>query len=131
MMVQKEVGERFCTAPGSREYGSITVLLNYFYNIKKEFNVSRKQFIPEPNVDSMIVSFTEKDDKLKLNDFKLFERILKDSFQFKRKTIRNNLKQYDLKVIEKVLAEYDYDLNVRAEMLEVEVFVEIANALSK
>lgn len=131
MMVQKEVGERFCTAPGSREYGSITVLLNYFYNIKKEFNVSRKQFIPEPNVDSMIVSFTEKDDKLKLNDFKLFERILKDSFQFKRKTIRNNLKQYDLKVVEKVLAEFGYDLNVRAEMLEVEVFVEMANALSK
>ena len=66
MMVQKEVGDRFSTKPGNREYGSITVLLNYFYNIKKEFFVSRHEFIPEPNVDSVIVSFREKKDKLKL-----------------------------------------------------------------
>ena len=56
MMVQKEVGDRFSTVPGNKEYGSITVLLNYFFNVKKEFNVSRKQFVPEPNVDSVIVS---------------------------------------------------------------------------
>ena len=131
MMVQKEVGNRFSTSPGSREYGSITVLLNYFFDIKKEFLVSRKQFIPEPNVDSVVVSFTEKKDKLKLNDFSFFEQLLKDSFQFKRKTLRNNLKKYDLKIIENVLATYNYDLNVRAEMLNVEIFVALANALRK
>lgn len=131
MMVQKEVGNRFSTSPGSREYGSITVLLNYFYDIKKEFLVSRKQFIPEPNVDSVVVSFSEKKDKLKLNDFSFFEQLLKDSFQFKRKTLRNNLKKYDLKIIENVLATYNYDLNVRAEMLNVEIFVALANALRK
>ena len=131
MMVQKEVGDRFSTIPGNREYGSITVLLNYFYNIKKEFNVSRKQFVPEPNVDSVIVSFTEKEDKLPLKDFDFFEKILRDSFQFKRKNIRNNLKKYDLKVIEEVLFDYGYDLNVRAEALSLEVFVAIANALWK
>ncbi len=131
MMVQKEVGNRFCTRPGSREYGSITVLLNYFYNVKKEFLVSRKQFIPEPNVDSMIVSFTEKDNKLLLTDFSFFEQLVKDSFQFKRKTLRNNLKKYNLQVIEKVLFNYNYDLNVRAEMLDVEVFVSMANELLK
>ena len=131
MMVQKEVGERFTTDPGKREYGSITVLLKYFYNIKKEFLVSRKQFVPEPNVDSMIISFTEKDNKLELKDFSLFETILHDSFQFKRKTIRNNLKKYDLSIIGDVLNKYGYDLNVRAEMLDVEVFVAITNALWK
>lgn len=131
MMVQKEVGNRFSTSPGSREYGSITVLLNYFYDIKKEFLVSRKQFIPEPNVDSVVVSFTERKDKLKLNDFSFFEQLLKDSFQFKRKTLRNNLKKYDFKIIENVLATYNYDLNVRAEMLNVEIFVALANALRK
>ena len=131
MMVQKEVGNRFSTSSGSREYGSITVLLNYFYDVKKEFLVSRKQFIPEPNVDSVVVSFTEKKDKLELNDFSFFEQLLKDSFQFKRKTLRNNLKKYDLKIIENVLAMYNYDLNVRAEMLNVDVFVALANALRK
>jgi 16S rRNA (adenine1518-N6/adenine1519-N6)-dimethyltransferase len=131
MMVQKEVGDRFTTKPGSREYGSITVLLNYFYEVKKEFFVSRKQFVPEPNVDSEIVSFKERKDKLPLKDFSFFETILKDSFQFKRKTIKNNLKKYDLKKIEEVLNKYGFDLSVRAEMLSVDVFVEIANELYK
>ncbi len=131
MMVQKEVGERFSTVPGNREYGSITVLLNYFYHVKKEFLVSRKQFIPEPNVDSMIISFTEREDKYPLKDFAFYEQILHDSFQFKRKNIRNNLKKYDLSIIEEVLSNYGFDLNVRAEMLDVKVFVDISNALLK
>lgn len=131
MMVQKEVGDRFSTSPGSREYGSITVLLNYFYDVKKEFVVSRKQFIPEPKVDSVVVSFRERREKLPVKDFDFFERIVRDSFQFKRKNIKNNLKKYDLKKVEEVLERYGYDLSVRAENLDVEVFVEISNALWK
>lgn len=131
MMVQKEVGDRFTTLPGNREYGSITVLLNYFYDIKKEFFVSRKQFVPEPNVDSMIVSFSPRENKYPLKSFDFFETILHDSFQFKRKTIRNNLKKYDLSIVERVLNKYGYDLNIRAEMLDVSVFVDISNALMK
>ena len=130
MMVQKEVGDRFSTKSGNKEYGSITVLLNYFYNIKKEFFVSRKQFVPEPNVDSVIISFSEKNDKLPLNDFKFFEKLVRESFQYKRKTLRNNLKGYDLDKVNKVLEKYGKDLSVRAEALDVEVFVEIANELS-
>ena len=130
MMVQKEVGDRFSTKSGTKEYGSITVLLNYFYNIKKEFFVSRKQFVPEPNVDSVIISFTEKKDKLLLNNFNFFEKMVRDSFQYKRKTLRNNLKGYDLEKVEEVLKKYGKDLSVRAEALDVEVFVEIANVLS-
>ena len=131
MMVQKEVGDRFSSLPGSKQYGSISVFLNYFYEVKKEFLVSRKQFVPEPNVDSVVVSFTEKDDKLPLEDFGFFERIVKESFQFKRKTIRNNLKKYDLGIVEEILNKYGYDLNVRAEMLSYEVFVDISNRLYK
>ena len=131
MMVQKEVGDRFTTNPGNREYGSITVLLNYFYNVKKEFFVSKKQFIPEPNVDSVVVSFTEKEERLELKDFDFFEKILRDSFQFKRKNIKNNLKNYDLKKVESVLNKYGFDLNSRAEMLSVEVFVDLSNELIK
>ena len=131
MMVQKEVGDRFSTSPGSREYGSITVLLNYFFDVKKEFFVSKKEFVPEPKVDSVVVSFKEKKKRSKVNNFDFFERIVRDSFQFKRKNIKNNLKNYDLKIISSVLSEYGYDLNVRAEMLDVEIFVKISNALWK
>ena len=62
-------------------------------------------------------------------DESLFKKVVHDSFQYKRKTIRNNLKNYDLKVIEDVLNNYHYDLNVRAEQLDYFIFVEIANAL--
>ena len=131
MMVQKEVGDRFTASFGNREYGSITVLLNYYYDVKKEFRVSRKQFVPEPNVDSVVISFTEKEDKPYLSNPVFFEKILRDSFQFKRKNIRNNLKNYDLKIVEEVLNKYGFDLNARAEMLSVEVFVDLSNALEK
>ena len=130
MMVQKEVGDRFSTNPGTKEYGSITVFLNYYFDIKKEFIVSRKNFIPEPNVDSVVVSFTEKENKYPVDNIELFEKIVRDSFQFKRKTLRNNLKKYNLDKIEEVLQRYNYDLNVRAEQLDVEIFVEIANSLN-
>ena len=131
MMVQKEVGDRFSTCSGNKEYGSITVILNYFYDVRKEFFVSRKQFIPEPNVDSVIVSFSEKKDKLLLSDFKFFERFVRDCFQYKRKTLRNNLKKYDLDLISDILGKYGLDLNVRAEALDVKIFVEMVNALKK
>lgn len=130
MMVQKEVGDRFSTLPGSKEYGSITVLLNYFFDVKKEFFVSRKQFVPEPNVDSVIISLKEKENKQELKNFDVFQKLVRDSFQFKRKTLRNNLKGYNLLIVEEVLSRFGYDLSVRAEKLSVEIFVEMANAIS-
>ena len=129
MMVQKEVGERFSTTCGNKNYGSITVLLNYHYDIRKEFFVSRSQFVPKPNVDSVVVSFTEKKTKLPLKDYSFFEKLVRDSFQFKRKTIRNNLRHYDLEKIQMVLEKYHYTLDVRAEMLDYTVFVDLANVL--
>lgn len=129
MMVQKEVGDRFTTGPGSREYGSISVLLNYYFITKKEFNVSRKEFVPEPNVDSVIVSFSPRIDRLELSDFNFFQKLVRDSFQYKRKNLRNNLKDYDLNVVSEVLGKYGFDLTVRAECLDYKVFVDIANSL--
>ena len=131
MMVQKELGERITSKPGRKEYGALTVLLNYYYDVKKEFDVSRKNFIPEPNVDSMIISFREKKNKMMVKDIELFKQIVRDSFQFKRKNIKNNLYKYDLEVVSEVLNKYNYDLMVRSEMLELEVFVDLTNALCK
>ena len=131
MMVQKEVGERFSAKPGSKQYGSISVLLQYYYDIKREFIVNRKEFVPVPNVDSVVVSFTDKDNKLDVCDRDFFEKVVRDSFQFRRKTIRNNLKNYDLVKVQNVLNKYNYDLNVRAEMLDLKIFVDMANELFK
>lgn len=129
IMVQKEVGQRFCAKVGSKDYGSFTVFLNYNFNIEKNFIVSRNSFYPRPNVDSMIVSFYPKD-KIVVSNLDCFYKIVRDSFQFKRKTLRNNLKEYDLNIVEKVLNKYGYDLSVRAEQLDVNIFCEISNEFS-
>ena len=129
IMVQKEVGERFSAKPGSKSYSSITVFLNYFYNIKKLFNVSRNEFVPVPNVDSEVICFEKKKEQLKVKDEELFFKLVRDSFKFKRKTIKNNLKNYDLIKVEKVLKDNGFGLETRAEHIPLDVFVEISNAL--
>lgn len=129
VMVQKEVGDRFKAEPNSKDYGSLSVYLNYYYNVKKIMDVSRNIFVPKPNVDSIVVEFTKKDDRYELKDEKLFFKLIRDSFKQKRKTLRNNLKCYDLDKINEVLKKYNLDLSVRAEQLPINVFVDIANNL--
>lgn len=130
VMIQKEVGERFNAKPGMKEYNSLTVYLNYYFDLKKEFIVSRNCFIPKPNVDSIVISLVNKKDLLYLKDIDNFNKLLKDSFKFKRKTIRNNLKNYNLTIVEKVLNKYNFDLNTRAEDLPLIVFVDLSNNLA-
>lgn len=131
VMIQKEVADRYAARVGTREYGSITVFLNYYYDIKKEFLVSRNCFVPKPNVDSIIISLNRKKNLLPLNNEKLFFELVRDSFRFKRKTLRNNLKGYNLVKIEEVLSKYHLDLSVRAEQLPLDVFLDISNNLDK
>lgn len=130
MMVQEEVGERFSATPGKKAYSSITVFLNYYYEIKRLFKVNRSEFIPIPNVDSEVIMLTSREDKIALKNKDLFFEFVRSSFQYKRKNLRNNLKKYDLKKIEEVLVKYGYSLNSRAEEIPVSVFAEIANSLA-
>lgn len=129
VMVQKEVGDRFCASVGTKNYGSLTVYLNYNYDVKKEFIVNRNSFYPRPNVDSIVVSFYKKN-RAFVKDLTLFYKLVRDSFRFKRKTLRNNLKEYNLSLIEQVLNSNGYDLSVRAEQISVDIFCEISNKLS-
>ncbi|MBR3898246.1 MAG: 16S rRNA (adenine(1518)-N(6)/adenine(1519)-N(6))-dimethyltransferase RsmA [Bacilli bacterium] len=128
VMVQKEVGNRFKAKPGTKEYNSLSIFLNYYFTVEKILDVSKNVFIPKPNVDSIVVSFTKKE-RLKLNNEQIFFKLIRDSFKQKRKTLKNNLKGYDLEKIEKILKKHDFDLTVRAEKLSIEIFVEIANNL--
>ena len=131
IMIQKEVADRFCAKVNNREYGYITAFFNYFYDVKKLFDVSRNCFTPKPNVDSTIISMIKKNRQIEVKDINYFNKLLKDSFKFKRKTLRNNLKGYDLKIIENVLVKHGFDLTVRAENIDVDIFIEITNELLK
>ena len=130
LMVQNEVADRLCAKPNSKDYGFMTVYLNYFYDVDKLFVVNRKSFNPVPNVDSAVVKLSRKINSINADNEEVFFKLLKDSFMMKRKNIRNNLKKYDLGIIEEVLKEYDLDLGCRAENIPLECFIEIANRIS-
>lgn len=127
LMVQKEVAERFLASPNNREYGSISVFLQYNYDISKVALVSKNSFYPSPKVDSMVVKFKRKKNKRMPKDEIKFYELVKDSFKFKRKNLRNNLKGYNLDKIDEVLKKYNKDLTSRAESLSVEEFIDISN----
>ena len=129
IMVQKEVGDRLKAQPGSKDYNSLSIYISYYFNVKKLMDVSRNVFLPKPNVDSIVIELSKKENKYKLKNENVFFKLVRDSFAQKRKTLRNNLKAYDLNIIEKVLNKYGYDLSVRAENLSIDIFVDIANNL--
>ena len=130
-MVQKEVGDRFKACPGTKDYGSLSVYIDYYFSVKKLIDVSRNVFMPKPNVDSIVVEFIKKHNYRKAKNEQLFFKLIRDSFKQKRKTLRNNLRDYDLEVIESVLKKYNYDLSVRAEALSLDVFIDMADSISE
>ena len=129
IMVQKEVGSRFRAKPNEKDYNSLTIFLNYYFNIYKLFDVSRNVFKPIPNVDSSLIVLEKKDKYIDLNNKSLFFKLVRDSFRFKRKNLKNNLKEYNLDKIENILKKYNLDLTVRAEALSIDIFADIANNL--
>lgn len=129
VMVQKEVGNRFKAEPGSKDYSSLSVFLKYYFKVSKLLDVSKNVFIPKPNVDSIVVEFERIEERLYVENRELFFGLIKDSFKQKRKTLKNNLKNYNLEKIEEVLKKYSMDLSIRAEQISLEIFVEIANNL--
>lgn len=129
VMVQNEVADRFSAIPGTKSYNSLTIFLNYYFDIKKAFIVSRNVFYPKPNVDSAIVVFERKDKKIMVKNEALFFKLVRDAFVQKRKTLKNNLKGYDIEKIEKILNSFGKDINCRAENITINEFAEISNNL--
>ncbi len=130
VMVQKEVGDRFNAKPGTKEYNSLTIFLNYYFDINKLLDVSRNSFVPKPNVDSVVIQMKRKNKKYNVDNEELFFKIVRDAFTYKRKNLKNNLKKYNLDKIDEVLHKHNLDLNVRAESLSIDIFIEISNYLN-
>jgi len=126
-MFQFEVAERICQKEGSKKYGIISVITQAYYNAKLLFEVSNDLFTPPPKVNSAVISLKRKEN-LNLNcEEKLFLKIVKLSFQQRRKTIRNSLKQINLS---DNLRE-DTIFDKRPEQLSVTEFIDLTNMVSQ
>ena len=132
VMVQKEVGERFCAKPSTKDYGIPTVLINTFGSCKIVKNVSRTVFKPVPNVDSCIIKIDIDKSKFVLKDKKQYIKFVSNCFKMKRKTLYNNLSSNGYEKEKTILAIKELGLSetVRPENLTEKQFVELFNKLN-
>lgn len=130
IMIQKEVADRFKANPNTKEYNSLSVFLQYNFDITKVCNVSRKCFEPEPKVDSIVLKLKRKELKERVNNEEFFYKLIKDSFKQKRKNLRNNLREYNLEELDNILNSFGKSLRNRAEEITIEEFIIISNKMS-
>tara|TARA_B100000508_G_scaffold141097_1_gene146946 strand:- start:39464 stop:40246 length:783 start_codon:yes stop_codon:yes gene_type:complete len=126
-MFQKEVAQRVAESPGSKQYGILSVMLQTYYDIEYCFTVSENVFNPPPKVKSGVIRCTRnRRDELPVDE-SLYEKVVKSTFNQRRKTIRNGLKTI---VDVKELPDHPF-LSKRAEKLSVEDFIELTRFVSE
>ncbi len=135
VMVQKEVAQRFCAKPGTKDYGAISVLCSYYSNPEIICTVPSGDFYPSPKVDSAVVKLKmcEKPNTFAENE-KLFFKVVKASFAQRRKTLQNCLSngfKLDKQLTGDLLKQVGIEPTVRGEKLGIDEFAAIANALGK
>ena len=130
VMVQKEVGRRLCSEPGSKEYGAITVSVKYYSDAKIIIDVPKDNFIPSPEVDSCVIKLDiRKHPIVNLKNEKLFFELIKNGFCQRRKTILNSLPGDGItkEKLKDILHELSISEKLRAEDLSIYDFANISN----
>lgn len=121
-MIQREVALRLASPPGKKDYGILSVLLQAWYNIEYLFTVSENVFDPPPKVKSAVIRMTRNERKFLGCDEALFKRVVKTSFNQRRKTLRNSMKP----LLGKEFPHYSLPIfDKRPEQLSVEDFIEL------
>lgn len=131
IMVQKEVGERLCAAPGSKAYGAVTVMVQYAATVARAFDVGRHAFVPAPEVDSTILHLIPYEKRpIQAQSAAVLRRVVKAAFSQRRKTLRNSLSSLgcDKALIKQALEAASIEDSRRAETLSVAEFVALADA---
>ena len=133
LMFQKELAQRITAQPGCKEYGRLTVMLNYCADIKKVADVKASQFFPRPKVDSEVLEITFKDSLKYSDDEEFLYRVIKAAFGQRRKNLKNALAGSELHIAAETsmhaLENAGIDPTRRAETLSVEEFVRLSNIL--
>ena len=137
IMVQKEVADRMQVGPGTKDYGALSLAVQYYAKPEIVANVPPNCFMPRPKVGSAVIRL-ERYEKppVEVSDEKLMFRIIRASFNQRRKTLVNGLKNsqelsYSREEIEEVLNECGIPLNIRGEALTLTEFASLANSFDK
>jgi 16S rRNA (adenine1518-N6/adenine1519-N6)-dimethyltransferase len=132
VMVQKEVAERMVATPGSKEYGSLSVFVNFYSNPKIILKAPKTVFMPQPKIDSSVIRLDIKKELPEV-DREQFFKVVRASFSKRRKTIINSLSSYgfnlDKEAFKKALEEAEIPQDTRAENISVEDFIKLSKIL--
>lgn len=132
VMVQKEVADRMAAKENSKEYGSLSVFVSVYSDLKTVIKVPKTVFMPKPKVDSTVVSMKKKEPLD--TDLKLFFTLVKAGFGKRRKNILNSLSSpltpLDKEVMKEILEKLNIDVNLRAENLLIEDFLKITDEIN-
>ncbi|AEB77079.1 16S rRNA (adenine(1518)-N(6)/adenine(1519)-N(6))-dimethyltransferase RsmA [Clostridium botulinum] len=133
IMIQKEVAERIASQPNCKEYGALSILVQYYCDTRIIRKVPPTCFIPQPKVDSIIIRLDRLNElRVKVKDEELFFKIVRQSFNMRRKTLRNAIKSLGFVSsdnIEKVFNDADIDPRRRGETLTLEEFGKLADSV--
>lgn len=135
-MLQKEVAERISAKPGTKDYGSLSIAVQYYTEAETVMIVPKTVFVPQPNVDSAVIRLTRRQTPLVVvKDEDFFFRVTRSSFAQRRKTLFNNLQsgltngKEKKDLILSVLEEVQIDPTRRGETLSIEEFARLSDAL--
>ena len=137
VMVQKEVADRMQTGPGSKDYGALSLAVQYYAEPKIVANVPPNCFMPRPKVGSAVIRLTRhQNPPVTTLDEKLMFRLIRASFNQRRKTLSNSLKNsqelpYSKEEVETAITECGLPLNIRGEALTLEQFARLSDTFSK
>ncbi len=125
LMMQKEIADRLNAEPKTKQYSSLSILFQYFFTMKKIMSVSKQSFYPQPNVDSSVLQFIPKPERINQASEAFFDFVHR-CFNQRRKTIQNNLKNigYSDEAIQGLKLE-GIDLSVRPEAMDVHDYLKI------
>nr|WP_236908021.1 16S rRNA (adenine(1518)-N(6)/adenine(1519)-N(6))-dimethyltransferase RsmA [Clostridium sp. Cult3] len=132
VMVQKEVADRMVSMPGNKQYGSLSVFVNFYTYPEIGIRVPKTVFMPQPRVDSAVIKLKLKEDLPEV-DREVFFKVVRSAFGKRRKTILNALSSGELglekDIIREVLEKLNIAPNLRAENLKIEDFIKISETL--
>jgi 16S rRNA (adenine1518-N6/adenine1519-N6)-dimethyltransferase len=133
LMMQQEVGARLLASPGTKDYGILSVLGQYYFRVTRLFSLSPGNFFPPPQVDSVVVRLLPGVPYPPAQDETLLHQLIKTAFGHRRKTLNNTLAAHaatfglSQDAMRALLVELGIDLKRRGETLSVVEFVEISN----
>ena len=136
VMVQKEVAQRICAAPGTADYSAFTVFCNYYAVPKILFDVPPACFLPQPKVTSAVITLPRRREPVcEVRDEELFFKVVRASFAMRRKTLVNGLAagfpDHSKQELTDLLTALGHAPTVRGETLSIPQFAAIANALTE